>query len=217
MAMRNPRITIFGSAIAALALMTVLSAAMGLTLPNLLSPAYTRIASILLFCFFGVRLLYDAYHMDAADDKKEELEEVEQELAGDPSPEGLEMGMGHGGGAPANSEQGESKEKKPGQSAFQASMQTWARRFFTPVFIQCFTMTFLAEWGDRSQISTIALAASKDPIGVTIGGIIGHAICTGLAVMGGKLLATRISEKMVSIVGGILFLLFAIHGTYSKE
>lgn len=45
-------------------------------------------------------------------------------------------------------------------------------------------MTFLAEWGDRSQISTIALAAAHDPYGVTLGGIIGHAFCTGGAVLG---------------------------------
>jgi len=89
--------------------------------------------------------------------------------------------------------------------------------FFSPVFIQCFTMTFLAEWGDRSQIATIALAASKNPYGVTVGGIIGHAMCTGLAVLGGKLLATRISERTVAAVGGILFLFFAIHGLYSGE
>jgi putative Ca2+/H+ antiporter (TMEM165/GDT1 family) len=40
-------------------------------------------------------------------------------------------------------------------------------QFLSPVFIQCFTMTFLAEWGDRSQIATIALAAAKDPYGDT--------------------------------------------------
>jgi len=42
------------------------------------------------------------------------------------------------------------------------------------VLTQAFTLTFLAEWGDRSQIATIALAASKNPYGVVIGGLIGH-------------------------------------------
>ena len=79
------------------------------------------------------------------------------------------------------------------------------------IFTQAFTLTFLAEWGDRSQIATIALASSKNPFGVIVGGLVGHAMCTGLAVLGGRMLAARISEKTVALVGGILFLLFAIH------
>lgn len=71
-------------------------------------------------------------------------------------------------------------------------------------------MTFLAEWGDRSQIATIALAASKNPYGVIIGGLAGHAFCTGMAVIGGRMLAARISEKTVAIVGGVLFIFFAM-------
>lgn len=85
-------------------------------------------------------------------------------------------------------------------------------RVVSPVWFQCFTLTLLAEWGDRSQIATIALAAAKDPIGVTLGGIVGHALCTMLAVLGGRLMATKISEKGVTMVGGVLFLLFAFHG-----
>ncbi|CAE7605606.1 TMEM165 [Symbiodinium sp. CCMP2456] len=76
--------------------------------------------------------------------------------------------------------------------------QTWA------VATQALTLTFLAEWGDRSQISTIALAAAKDPLGVTLGGIIGHSCCTSLAVrvLGGRVLAEHISERMVVTAGG---------------
>jgi putative Ca2+/H+ antiporter (TMEM165/GDT1 family) len=79
------------------------------------------------------------------------------------------------------------------------------------VFFQVFLLTFLAEWGDRSQIATIALAAAKDPYGVTLGGCFGHSICTGMAVVGGRMMASRISEKTVTLWGGIIFLAFGVH------
>eukprot|EP00958_Prasinococcus_capsulatus_P003043 scaffold269_cov404-Prasinococcus_capsulatus_cf.AAC.47 len=39
----------------------------------------------------------------------------------------------------------------------------------SPIVWKAFTMTFLAEWGDRSQIATITLAAEGDMLGVTLG------------------------------------------------
>jgi putative Ca2+/H+ antiporter (TMEM165/GDT1 family) len=36
-------------------------------------------------------------------------------------------------------------------------------------------------------------------------------MCTGLAVVGGRILAARISEKTVAVMGGALFLLFGCH------
>ena len=44
-----------------------------------------------------------------------------------------------------------------------------------------------------------------------MGAFVGHAGCTALAVIGGRLLASRISERLVALSGGILFLLCAIH------
>lgn len=52
----------------------------------------------------------------------------------------------------------------------------------TYILGQAFIMTFLAEWGDRSQIATIALAASFNPYMVTFGALLGHFICTAAAV-----------------------------------
>ena len=79
------------------------------------------------------------------------------------------------------------------------------------VLAETFVITFLAEWGDRSQIATIGLAASEDPFGVTLGGVLGHAVCTGAAVLGGKHMATLVSERAVAITGGALFVLFGTH------
>lgn len=82
------------------------------------------------------------------------------------------------------------------------------------IFMQAFTMTFLAEWGDRSQLTTIILGAREDVFGVISGGVLGHAVCTGLAVIGGRMIAQRISIRTVTIIGGIVFLVFAFSALF---
>ncbi|XP_052198573.1 GDT1-like protein 3 [Diospyros lotus] len=92
--------------------------------------------------------------------------------------------------------------------------KTAARRFFsrfcTPIFLESFILTFLAEWGDRSQIATIALATHKNAVGVAVGATVGHTICTSLAVVGGSMLASKISQRTVATIGGLLFLGFSL-------
>jgi putative Ca2+/H+ antiporter (TMEM165/GDT1 family) len=56
-------------------------------------------------------------------------------------------------------------------------------------------MTFLGEWGDRSQIATIAMAAGQDYWWVTCGAIMGHGICTAAAVIGGRAIAGKVSLR----------------------
>ncbi|GFP90053.1 gdt1-like protein 3 [Phtheirospermum japonicum] len=92
--------------------------------------------------------------------------------------------------------------------------KTTFRRFFsrfcTPIYLESFILTFLAEWGDRSQIATIALATHKNAVGVALGATIGHTICTSLAVIGGSMLASKISQRTVAAIGGLLFLGFSL-------
>ncbi|OAY72086.1 GDT1-like protein 4 [Ananas comosus] len=83
-------------------------------------------------------------------------------------------------------------------------------RFCTPIFLESFVLTFLAEWGDRSQIATIALATHKNAIGVAVGATLGHTICTSFAVVGGSMLASKISQGTVATIGGLLFLGFSL-------
>jgi putative Ca2+/H+ antiporter (TMEM165/GDT1 family) len=73
----------------------------------------------------------------------------------------------------------------------QAEMQLPQRATALAILIEAFTLTFLAEWGDRTQIATITLSAANNAIGVTTGAILGHAL---------------------TILGGVLFLIFAAVG-----
>ena len=192
MAMRNSRLIIWAGAVGALALMTVLSTLVGHVAPLLIPRTYTQYAAAGLFLFFGVKMLREGLNITHAG-ASEELEEVEAELTKkqeDPTPDDDPEAAAAGGGG--------SKEAP-------AKDET-ARK----ILMQAFTLTFLAEWGDRSQIATIALAAAREPFGVTVGATLGHALCTGIAVVGGKLLANRIPERTVLITGGGLFCLFAL-------
>lgn len=81
----------------------------------------------------------------------------------------------------------------------------------TQLIFSIFSMTFLAEWGDKSQVATIAMGAARDFVGVTLGAMLGHALCTSLAIAGGKMLSTQISERSVSLGSGLLFVCFAVY------
>jgi putative Ca2+/H+ antiporter (TMEM165/GDT1 family) len=79
LSMKQDRRAVFGGAILALVLMTVLSTLMGLLLPQFMDRKYTHILAGVLFGYFGIRLLWESQHM-ASNKVSEELEEVEEEL-----------------------------------------------------------------------------------------------------------------------------------------
>ena len=235
LSMRNDRLAVFGGAILALIIMTILSTLMGLILPALIPRKYTHIFGGILFLYFGFKLLIDSRGME--DKVSEEFEEAEEELAewnkkkakakkkkpataDDDDVEGqvIENGDDNGGAVKRRGGGGgANKNLKHAPSSGLSSAGDFSGSSWEAVFLQALSMTFLAEWGDRSQIATIALAAAKDPWGVTIGGCIGHSICTGMAVVGGRMLASRISEKSVAFYGGMVFLAFGVHSVFFEE
>ncbi|KAH8105052.1 vacuole protein [Phellopilus nigrolimitatus] len=214
LAMRHPRAPVFAGALGALAAMSVLSAALGRVLPALIPRSATQFAAALLFFAFGARMLGEARAMQPGREKiEEEMREAEEEIEMDdkhaesgthaPVPlEELERGEVDDGAAERKGE----KRKKG------SPLAEGARNFFSlllgPVFVQAFALTFLGEWGDRSQIATIALGAAHNVYVVSLGTIVGHTCCTALAVVGGRYVSTKISVKHVTLGGAILFLLF---------
>lgn len=224
MAMKHPRLLVFSAALSALAIMSVLSAAFGHAVPNLIPRTYTNYMAALLFFCFGIRMFYDGYYM-TEEDAKHELEEVTQELQ---DKEDLELLQRAEAGAATTANTDENAEDssnlvgmgpthKDGSKKKESSgLINLFQLLFSPVFVQTFVMTFLAEWGDRSQIATIALAAAHNMVWVSIGAVLGHSMCTGVAVVGGRMLASRISVRTVTLAGAVVFEIFAVVSLYES-
>ncbi|KAE9451197.1 hypothetical protein C3L33_16916, partial [Rhododendron williamsianum] len=214
MAMRHPKSIVLSGALGALFVMTVslmfpvLSTGLGRIVPNLISRKHTNSAATGLYsvssffkgslslslsasnacksCHFFCAVLYAFFGLRLlyiawrSDSKGSQKKEIEE------VEEKLEAGQG------------------------KTTIRRFFSRFCTPIFLEAFILTFLAEWGDRSQIATIALATHKNAVGVAVGACLGHTICTSVAVVGGSMLASKISQKTVATVGGLLFLGFSL-------
>ncbi|KAK9915411.1 hypothetical protein WJX75_008822 [Coccomyxa subellipsoidea] len=171
LALKQSQGLVFAGTFGALAVMTVISVALGQVLHQLdeLLPANSLplddIFAAALLVFFGVKTLLDA--QDADESAADERGEAEKEVKG--------LGNGEALG----------------------------------FVLSTFALVFAAEWGDKSFLATIALAAASSPGGVVLGAVGGHGVATGIAVLGGSYLSRFVSEKVVQYVGGTLFLVFA--------
>jgi putative Ca2+/H+ antiporter (TMEM165/GDT1 family) len=77
------------------------------------------------------------------------------------------------------------------------------------IFLTIFVTTFLAEWGDRSQLSTIALTSQYNITEVLIGTSLGHLSCSLIAIFFGGVILSKLSTKKVNYLGAIIFLAFS--------
>lgn len=201
MSMRYPKLVVFSAAFSSLAVMTVLLGLVGHALPGLVSEQITHLIAAILFVVFGVNLLREGLAMSKDAGVGEEMAEVEEELQASTLNTHLD-----------NIESGGPKDQML-TSVLNAVLQrikAIATVVFSPVWIQIFVMTFLGEWGDRSQIATIAMAAGSDYWTVILGAVIGHGLCTAAATIGGQLLASKISMRNVTLGGAAAFFIFSI-------
>jgi len=74
-------------------------------------------------------------------------------------------------------------------------------------FLSGFTMIFLSEWGDKTQIASALFATEYDPLLVLAGVMIALFILTLMAIFLGRYLSRRIDRKLMSRVAGGIFLL----------
>merc|ERR1719339_212405 len=239
LAMRNNKLTVFLAALSALFLMTVLSALLGWVVTTFIPREITYYTCTAIMFAFALKMLWEAWRMGEGE-LEETQKEVEQELAelddGQPQQADSERGDADGKSevstgadnagfeGPAVTERAATPQQRQSPKS---SEQGWVNNAIDrgckenswfgkkclkifKLFVNCFTLTFIAEWGDRSQLATIVLAGINDVVGVILGGCLGHDICTGGAVLAGALIARFISIRKITFLGALVFLGFAI-------
>merc|ERR1712130_498685 len=239
LAMRNNKLTVFLAALSALFLMTVLSALLGWVVTTFIPREITYYTCTAIMFAFALKMLWEAWRMGEGE-LEETQKEVEQELAeldneqpqqgdserGDADGKSeVSIGRENAGfeGPAVINEQAATPQKESSKSSEPGWLNnaidrgckenSWFGKKCLKIFklfVNTFTLTFIAECGDRSQLATIVLAGINDVVGVILGGCLGHAICTGGAVLAGALIARFISIRKITFLGALVFLGFAI-------
>lgn len=213
MAMKHSRFTVYTGAMFALGFMTLLSALLGNILTKFLPRKYTYYASSFLFALFGLKMLKEGYEM-TGHDANEEYEEASSTLRESEEKNALEKDVESGSVGDSKTAGGDDSKTTRSFLFITRRYAILLRKYISAVFLQAFILTFLAEWGDRSQISTIILAARENMFGTVLGGTLGHGLCTGMAVIGGRFIAQKISVRTVTLVGAFVFLFFAFSSLF---
>jgi putative Ca2+/H+ antiporter (TMEM165/GDT1 family) len=69
------------------------------------------------------------------------------------------------------------------------------------------TTFFLAELGDKTMLMTVTLASQHHSfVGVWLGSSLGMVVADGLAIMGGRVLGTRLPERFIKFGAAAIFL-----------
>lgn len=231
LSLTGSKLAVFSGAVAALAGMSAISVAIGsaiMAMPGILSNEASRrageIVSAVILMMFGMKNLSryvnvgsvahffrgtkgaggagdsvdDERPMSLIDEEMEDARKVVMEASGDEEALCYAAVSPEAGVSAPGAPEKDACDPQPGGSDVLKQLGKAA------------SLIFLAEWGDRSMLATVALSTSHAPLGVFFGATAGHAVATGLAVIGGAIIGKYINEKVITVTSGVLFVVFGV-------
>jgi len=81
---------------------------------------------------------------------------------------------------------------------------------FKGAFISGFSLIFVSEWGDKTQIASALFAAEYGPTKVLIGTMMALTLLSVMAIYLGQMISKRIDQRLITKVAGIVFIIIGI-------
>lgn len=81
---------------------------------------------------------------------------------------------------------------------------------FKNPFLTGFSLIFVSEWGDKTQIASALFATKYDPWLVLIGVMIALMILSIMAIYLGRFISGRIDRKVITKVAGAVFIIIGV-------
>lgn len=77
-------------------------------------------------------------------------------------------------------------------------------------FVSGFSMIFISEWGDKTQIASALFATEYNPLMVLIGVMAALTFLSIMAIYLGKFISGRIDKRLITKIAGTLFILIGV-------
>lgn len=81
---------------------------------------------------------------------------------------------------------------------------------FKSAFLSGFTLIFITEWGDKTQIAAALFASEYNTIMVLIGTLASLTLVSIAAIYLGKFISNKINRKIMTRIAGITFIIMGI-------
>ena len=208
-----PSLILFIVSLFSVLLMNCFSILVGCYIPKLISLEYLEIIACFLFITFGIISIYESIKKESK--VKDLIEETKKEL-NDSEENNNYILM---------NEESETNYESSTELSFHSILKTKSNtseisinnnsiindpnnEINTGLIIAIILMLCLSDFGDKSQIAVITMAAIYDLYGVLIGSSLALLGTVTIAVLFGAWICDKISPKILLFIGGILFLIF---------
>ena len=209
-----PSLTLFLVSLSSVLLMNYLSILLGYYLPKLISLTYMKIIAFILFTTFGILSLIESQKKD---EKINELMELTKKEFSDTENDYSLMVEDN----EIETDVESNKELFPSilrtdtnVSEFSHSSRTSEGSNYGTITAIFFALC-LSDFGDKSQLAIITMAALYNIYGILLGSTLALIGTVTLAVLFGNWISEKVSPKKLLLIGGLIFLTFGMETLYN--